>query len=280
VIHLLPILVFVLLIGAAYVLAGRNVSSREGAAFVLAIAALFPLWDGGLMLLAEYGRWQHGRVVAGVVVGKLSSTGAEGSRTIGGRLRWRASRRFPTVLTAHGFSLHDVLARMIVTGSTDAWMVEYRYPCDSARGCWQREEVSHALWSGLQVGQAVNVRTAKGQNYSGRLDANPPLHAALARLAIGGTLGLFAGFVSGRLTRRGSTFVLTPAIVTSVERGRGGGDTHWRVGFSYVTADGTAYESADEVYISGVQPGDTCTAVYPPDHPDLGTLRLNKPISV
>jgi hypothetical protein len=135
--------------------------------------------------------------------------------------------------------------------------------------------VGHALWSDLQVGQTVNVRTANGQNGSGRLDGNPPWTTALARLAIGGTLALLAGVVSGRLTRRRRQFVTAPAVVTSVEPVvGGGGGGHWRVGFAYLAPDGSARESEDEVYVSGVRPGDSCTAVYPPDRPDLGTLRL------
>jgi hypothetical protein len=277
--YLLPILVFILLIGAYYVMIGRKRNPGEGAAFLLAIVAALPLLDGGLLLVREHGRWQQGRVASGVVVGKLSSTGADGSRTIGGRRRWRASRRMPAVVTSKGFGIHDVLARLILTGSPDAWMVEYRYPCDSSGGCRQREVVSHALWSGLQIGQTVNVRTAKGQDDTGRLDENPQWNVALAKLAIGGTLGLLAALVSGRLARRRPKFVTAPAVVTSVEPVTAGGKVHWRVGFAYLTAAGTPCESADEVYVSGLQPGDSCTAIYPPDHPDLGTLRVTERLS-
>jgi len=277
--YVLPILVFTLVIGAGYALIGRRTTHREGAAVVLVLVATLPLWDGGRVLAREYGRRQEGRVVAGVVVGKLSSTGEDGSRTIGTRRRWRASRGMPTVVTSNGFQFHDVLARLAMTGSTDAWFVEYRYPCSSSRPCWQREEVSHALWSDLRIGQTVNVRTAKGQGGSGRLDGNPPWNTAVTKLAIGGTLAILAGFISGRMTRR-RKYVTAPAVVTSVEAIGGGDDGHWRVGFAYLTKDGTACESADEVYVSGVHPGDQCTAVYPPDRPELGTLRLSERSSV
>ena len=274
--YLLPILPFSLLIGAYYVFISRARTRGEGVAFVLAIVAAFPLLDGGFLLAMEYGRWQQGRVAAGVVIGKLSSTGADGSRTIGGSRHWRASRRLPTVVTANGFRFHDVLARMMVTGSPDAWILDYRYPCDSAGGCLRREGVSHALWSELRIGQSVNVRTAKGMNDSGRLDDNPQWSTALAKLAMGGMLGVLAGVVSGRLTLRRRKFITAPAVVTSVVPIPAGGKVHWRVAFAYFSADGTACESVDEVYVSGVQPGDTCTAVYPLEQPDLGTLRLTE----
>jgi hypothetical protein len=278
--YVLPILVFILLIGAGYALIGRRTTRREGAAVLLALVAALPLWDGGLVLAREYGRRDEGRVVAGVVVGKLSSTGEDGSRTIGTRRRWRASRGMPTVVTSNGFQFHDVLARLAMTGSTDAWFVEYRYPCSSSRPCWQREEVSHALWSDLRIGQTVNVHTAKGHDGSGRLDGNPPSNTAITKLGIGGTLALLAGFISGRMIRR-RKYVTASAVVTSVEAiGGGGDDGHWRVGFAYLAPDGTACESADEVYVSGVHPGDQCTAVYPPDRPELGTLRLSERSSV
>jgi hypothetical protein len=278
--YLLSILGFVVMIGAFYVLAGRRRTRGEGPAVLLAVVAAFPLLDGGLVLFREYGRSQQGRVVAGVVVGKLSSTGENGSRTIGRRWSRRASQRAPTVVTSEGFQFHDVLARMMMTGSADAWMIEYRYHCYSTRQCWQRESVSHALWSDLYIGQTVNVRIATGQDRSGRLDDNPMWRTALAKLAIGGTLGVLAALVSGQLPRRRRRFVTVPAVVTSVETGTGTETLHWRVRFAYVSADGTSHESADEIYVSGVQPGDDCTAVYPLDDPDLGTLRLTERVSV
>jgi hypothetical protein len=275
--HLLPILVFGLLIGAYYVLISRKRTPGVGWAFLLVIIAAFPLLDGGLLLFREYGRWQQGRVAPGVVVGKLSSTGADGSPTIGGRRHWRASRSFPYVMTSDGFRLHDVLARMMLTGSPNAWIVEYRYPCASSGDCRQREAVSHALWSRIRVGQTVNVRSAKGQDDPGRLDDNPLWSTGLAKLAIGGTLGVLAGLVSGRLTlRRRRKYVTAPAVVTSVDPVTSGGEVHWRVGFAYVCPDGTACESTTVVYVSGLQPGDECIAVYPPSQPALATLRVTE----
>jgi hypothetical protein len=45
-----------------------------------------------------------------------------------------------------------------------------------------------------------------------------------------------------------------------------------RVGFAYFSTDGTAREGADEVYVVGVRPGDSCSAVYPENQPELGIL--------
>jgi hypothetical protein len=275
--YLLPFVPFAVMMGVLYAFISRKRTAAEGAAFVLAIVAAFPLLDGGLLLAREYGRAYQGRVAPGVIVEKLSTTGEAGSRTIGRSRRWRRSRRFPTVVTSDGFLFHDVLARAILTGSTDAWVVDYRYPCDSAGACHQREFVSRAFWSELQVGRTVNVRSAKDQADRGRLDENPMWSTALAKLGIGGTLGVVAGLVSGRLTRRRRTYITVPAVVTAVHPVQAGGKVHWRVEFAYFAADGRACEGADEVYVPGVKAGDSCTAVYPSEQPDLGTLRLTGP---
>ncbi len=274
--YLLGILPFFLLIGAYYVLISRKTTRNESFAFVLAIVALIPLWDGGLLLFREHGRSEQGRVAPGVVVGKLSSTGENGSRTIGGSRRSRTSRGVPALVTSHGFAYHDVLARMILTGSMDAWFIEYRYPCEASRGCFQREEVRYDLWSELRPGERVNVRTAKYQDDSGRLDGNPRWGTALAKVGIGGTLGLLAGVLSGRGKVRRRKFSAAAGVVTAVEPVGGGDKVHWRVHFAYLSSDGIARESSDEVYVGGLQSGDDCTAVYPVEAPDLGTLRVGE----
>jgi hypothetical protein len=275
---LLPVLTFVVLIGGFYVLISRPASPRDGVAFLLAVVAAMPLIDGCMLLSREYDRWQDGRVAPGVVVEKLSSMGAASSRTIGGRRRWRRPRALPSIVTSTGFQFHDVLARLMLTGSPDAWVIVYRYPCEaSGSECRQREFVRHDLWSDLQVGQTVNIRTARGQD-QGRLDENPTWSTAIAKVAIGATLMLVAGLVSGRLTlRRRRKYVTAPAVVTAVDPVTLGDEVHWRVRFAYFVADGTACESADQVSIRGLKPGDDCIAVYPPEHPDLGTLRLIPP---
>lgn len=261
------------MIGVFYVLISRRSAPGNGLALLLALLAAASLIDGCLLLGREYSLWQDGRVSRGVVVDKLSSTGASGSRTIGLRWRWRR-HRYPALATPTGFYFHDELARLMLTGSADAWVVVYRYPCNAARNCWEREFVRRELWSDLQVGQTVNVRVAMGQA-QGRLDDNPTWSTAIAKIGIGITIALVAGFMSGRLAlRRRRRYVTAPAIVTAVEPVTLGGEVRWCVRFAYVDTNGTACESADEIGVSGLKPGDDCIAVYPPQHPELGGLRL------
>jgi len=265
-----PIIVFAVVVGVFYSLIGRRTSQRDVLSVVLAFVAAVPLLSGAWLLMAEYARQQDGRVVSGVIVGKLSSTGESGSQTIGGNRQWR-SRRLPSVLTPDGFHYDQVLARILLTGSPDAWVINYRYPCENGRACYHRDFVRHDLWSALQVGQPVNVRMTRDQSDSGRLDENLLWPTALVRLGIGAILALVAGLVSGRLIRRRPKYVMAPGVVTAVEPiGTGG----WRVRFAYFSDDGTAQESVDQVFVAGVKPGDDCTAVYSPARPDLGTLRL------
>jgi hypothetical protein len=267
----LSILAFLLLLGAVYVLIGRKRTPREYVGFALGFAAVLPLLDGSLTLVQESARLQDGVVVPGVVTGKLSSTGAEGTRTIGRRRRWRRS---PTINTITGFRAHEMLARWIVFGSRHAWVVEYRYPCELPRGCSEREFVSGALWSELHEGEVVNVRAAKGLAGSGRLGENSMLAIGLAEFGIGAVIALVAAAVSGRWTwRRRRKYVAVPAVVTSVEPIQAGDKVHWRVGYAYFAADGVAYQCADDVYVPGLKPGDDGTAVYPSESPDLGTFR-------
>jgi hypothetical protein len=269
---LLPLLVFAALIGGLYMTISRPISRREGLAVIIAILAALPFFRGATLLIAEYGRWQHGRVSPGVVIGKLSSTGEGGSQTIGGSRRWRHPRRMPSIVTSRGFQYDDVLARVILTGSTDAWVVEYRAPCESAPGCHRREFVSHDQWTALHIGQVINVRTGDELD-SGRLDDNPMWTTGLALTGIGAVLGIGAGLVSGRWLPRRTRYETAAGVVLGVEAVRSG---EWRVRFAYLSADGTAYESASHIYVEGVKPGDDCLAVYPQANPDLGTLRLLK----
>jgi hypothetical protein len=270
---LLPVLVFVVVIGVFYVLISRPSTPGNGVALLLALLAAMSLIDGCLLLGREYSLSQDGRVARGIIVKKLSSTGASGSQPIGLSWGWRRGRS-PALVTSTGFQFHDELARLMLTGSADAWVVVYRYPCDAARNCWEREFVRRELWSDLQVGQTVTVRTARGQA-QGRLDQNPTWSTAIAKIAIGTTMALVAGLMSGRLAlRRRRRYITAPAIVTAVDPVMHRGEVRWCVRFAYVDTDGTACESADEIGVSGLKPGDDCIAVYPPEHPDLGGLRL------
>jgi hypothetical protein len=199
---------FVLMIGALYHFVGRTKRPGEGASIVLAVAAAFPLLHGGALVWKELDRWQYGRVETGVVIGKLSSTGEAGTRTIAGYRFSRPSGRrrdVPDINTANGFRVDDVVTRVLLTGSRDAYFVEYRHRCESAAGCYQREEVRHAMWTQLAVGQTVDVRTIKGQPERARLDFNSPMSIALAKLALGGVLAFAARAMWPR--RQGSAIV-------------------------------------------------------------------------
>jgi hypothetical protein len=79
------------------------------------------------------------------------AAGAAGTRTFG---PWRSS----TVRTSQGFALHEVVARRIVTGSTHAWVVDYRYACGRPAPCWGREFVTHDAWLTLRPGDHVDIR--------------------------------------------------------------------------------------------------------------------------
>jgi hypothetical protein len=269
---LLPVVVFAVLMGGFYTLIGRSrpMRRRDGFALMLGLAATVPLLRGGTLLLVEQERWQHGRVSAGVVVAKLSSSGEAGTQTIGGSRRWRRPRPLPSIVTSRGFTYDDMLARLLLTGSADAWMVEYRAPCEARGECRTREFVSHDRWSALQVGQPVNVRTADPSD-SGRLDDNPQWPTGFALTGIGAVLALCAGLVSGRLLRRRTRYETAAGVVLGVEAVRAG---EWRVRFGYVTADGTTRESVDRVFVEGVKPGDDCVAIYPQRHPGLAALQL------
>jgi hypothetical protein len=133
--------------------------------------------------------------------------------------------------------------------------------------------VSHDLWTQLQVGERVNVRRAKYQNDQGRLSQNPMWKTGAVKFAMGGSLGLLAALsIRGwRLPRR-RKYRTAEAVITSVEAMTVGGKMQWRVGYAYFSADGIARQCEDEVYVPGLKSGDACTAVYPLDRPDLGTL--------
>ena len=275
--YLIP---YLLLMFALYFLLGKKRSGREYMAFALAVLAAMPAMDGLDILYKEQERQARGVVLAGVVVEKLSSTGAGGTRTIGDGYglippgRYRVRRRpLPTVLTSDGFSFSDKLARQVLTGSIDAWVISYRYPCDG-RTCWMQEVVSRELWSKLQPGSPVSVRRARDTSDEGRLNENPMSPTGYVKVLLGILVGGIAAIVSGwrpRLPRR--RFVTVPAVILSVEPVNAGGKQHWRVGYAYFSPDGTACECSDEVYVGDLRPGDKRTAVYPADHPHLGTLQ-------
>jgi len=143
-------------------------------------------------------------------------------------------------------------------------------------GSATRREVAAMVLAIVAAGPLLDggllLHEANDRWHQGR-DASQLWAPAVVNLAIGGLLALLAGFISGRLRRARPSYVTVPGVVKSVEPIAAGGKVHWRVGFAYFSPDGIAYQSVDEVYVAGLAPRDSCTVVYPPDQPDLGTLR-------
>ena len=243
------------------------------ATYVLVVIGVMACFDGFTLAYREENRVRYGRVTPGVIFEKLSSTGAQGSRQIGGRGGRDQARRRP-IVTSKGFQIHDVLARLIVTGSPRAWVVEYRFSCDAPHGCSGRDFVSEELWMSLRAGQPVNVRQIEGETMTARLDENPQWNLAAANMAIGAALLFVAGLVSGRIgVFRARRWVTAPAVVLAVEPVRYGEDARWRIRFAYFDREGVAQESTAEVGSRAWKVGDSCMAVFQPTRPELATLR-------
>jgi hypothetical protein len=262
------------LVFVAYLIsAGRRITARGTIAFFLALG-------GGLAFVAGFGlgafedaRGRDGRVVSGVVIEKLSSSGSAGSRQIG-RLRGRNQAVRRNVVTAKGFAFYETLARIVTTGAPAAWVVDYRFPCAAGPACFGRDFVTMELWSRLQEGQPVNVRQARGETVTSRLDDNPQWGIAIAELGIGAILLFAAALVSGRLVLfRRPAWITAPAVVTAVESVTYRDVVRWRIRFAYFDPEGVAQESADEVVVNAWKPGDSCLAVFQPNQPDLATMK-------
>jgi hypothetical protein len=260
---------FLALVGFAYWIftGGPSTTGRLTALLISAVAAL-AAYDGARLAIREQDRAYNGRVTMGVVVGKMSSTGAAKSR----RSPWRYRRGLG--IGPDGFGFHDELGRLILTGSVNAWIIEYRYDCDRPRGCWGRDFVPEPLWRRLHVDQTVNVRRGSRETGAGRLDENPMWGAAIVDLAFAAVLLLAAGVISGRLTApRRRVYLTAPAVVTAVEPVKYRDVTRWRIRFAYFDPHGAAQESADEVVTAEWKPGDDCLAVFQPERPDIATFR-------
>jgi hypothetical protein len=113
----------------------------------------------------------------------------------------------------------------------------------------------------LREGQVVNVRQARGELTTSRLDENPQWRIAGADLGIGATPLCAADLWSGRITvlrRRRS--VTAPAVVLAVEPVRIGEESSWRVRFAYFDRDGSPQQSAAEVANLPYKVGDACVS--------------------
>src|SRR5262249_9194608 len=163
-------------------------------------------------------------------------TGESGTRTIGGRGTFRHR---PVVRTS-GFDVYESVARAFVTGSFNAWVIDYRYPCPAAGGmCRGRDFVSHHLWSRLEAGRPGNVRQSKDETKTARLDENPQRGLALVKSTLACVLLAIAGVMSGRLKIfRRRKYIQADAVVTSVTKVRYGDEVRWKVHFAYFDVKG------------------------------------------
>ena len=234
---------FVFVAWGYWIYAGRSATARGTIALLMSVFGALAAYDGVTLAVREYGRANDGVVTSGLVVGKLSSTGADGSQTV----RAPRSRRSRSFVMADGFGIHDELARLILTGSTTAWVVDYRYGCARSQGCSGRDFVPEAFWRRISVGQAINVRRWHDETRSSRLDGNPQWAVAIVDLSFAAVLLLIAAGVCGRLTPPRRRYLTAPAVVTAVEPVKYRDVTRWRVRFAYFDQTGVAQESADEV---------------------------------
>ena len=258
----------------AYQLSSKGrITGRGIVAFALAAGGVMAFLDGFTLVITEENRARYGRVSSGVVVEKFSSSGAQGTRRIG-RRGGRDQRHTRPVVTANGFAFYDPLARLIVTGSADAWAVDYRFRCAAGPACLDRDFVTREQWLPLRAGSTINVRQADSETVTSRIDGKPRWATAFADLGIGSLLLTAAGLTSGRLVLlRRRRWLTAPAVVTAVEPLKDGDETQWRIRFAYLDFRGQAQESADRVAQGSWKTGDSCLAVYRPDQPDLATLQ-------
>ena len=198
----------------AYQLSSRGrITGRGIVAFGLAAGGVMAFLDGFTLGATEESRARYGRVSSGVVVEKFSSSGAQGTRRIG-RRGGRDQRHTRPVVTANGFAFYDPLARLIVTGSAEAWVVDYRFPCAGGRTCLDRDFVTREQWLSLHAGSTVDVRQADWEKTTSRIDGNPRWATACADLGIG-TL-LLAALGTGLGTAR----AVPPPSAADRARGR------------------------------------------------------------
>ena len=265
--------IYLVFLGAAVlgysIYSGRSPRLGVFGGLLLAAAATLAAYDGVTRARREYAATHEGRVTPGVVLAQIDPTKAKTTWAPGRRRMWYDLE----TLTVEGSRVHDVLGRLILTGSPRAWSIEYRYECERPRGCYGRDIVPYALWRRLLPGQRIDVRRPNGEIDSSRLDDNPQWARAMADLGIAAALLLAAAAVSGQLTRRQPRYVMVPAVVTAVEPLRVGDEPTWRITFAYFDSKGVTQEAADEVVVARWQPGDEGLAVFPPGSPDLATFR-------
>ncbi len=171
---------------AAYHLYKRQIPSVQRiVAYLIVVAALTASWAGLRLAITEHALGRYGRVVAGTLRERVSTTGEIGTRTVG---------VLPAALIpSEANAFYEILERLIATGSAEAWAVTYDYPCGQTQRCEGRAVVSRARWLQMHAGDAVAVRYVQGRVAGARLDDDSQWATAIARMAIG--TALFAAAV-------------------------------------------------------------------------------------
>jgi hypothetical protein len=193
----LAFVVFTAFMWGYWILHGRPSTMGRVLAGLIALTGALAAYDGAILAYWEYTRLNGGRVQSAVVIGKSSTTDIDGAP----RVRSRRARRIQLMAAAAGFKFHEIVGRIALDGSPDAWFIEYRYGCEHAQGCRGRDFVSEELWRRVHVGQAVNVRR-DGAMGSSRLEENSQAALAIVYLATASTFLWLAWLVSERANRR------------------------------------------------------------------------------
>jgi hypothetical protein len=250
---------------------GRRTSARGGAAMLIGVVAVLATYDGIGLAIRESALAHDGRVTPGIIVRKHAPDARDGEAATAAEPRSRRARRLRAIETWLG--LHQSLAQLVLTGSRDEWVVEYRYECERSRGCRGEQVVPESLWHRLRIEQPVSVRRENGDMDSSRLDEYTGSPRAIATLGSAVALLLIAVALTGRLTVPSRRYLTAPAVVMAVEPIKYNDATRWRVRFAYFDPAGTAQESVSEVVVNTLKTGDDCVAVFSPDRPDLAWFR-------
>ena len=171
---------------------GRVQTSRGAAVFSLAIAGVTALTGGFFEAAREDARARYGVVTTGAIIEKLSSMGEEATRTFGPGVS-------KTVRTIEGYALQEMIARWLVTGSSSAWVVDYRFPCERPTPCQGREFVAHDRWALARRGDRVDIRWVPNGFGGARFAERSRWAQALIEMSVGGVL-LFAAWGTSALS--------------------------------------------------------------------------------
>ena len=256
------------------IIGGGRPLTRSLPALLCALVGFLTFYQGFDLARREADRVRYGRGTQGIVIEKLGSGEVEQLQALerqrsAGQSFGRRPRRL-SLPVGEGYALQQQLVRWIATGSPRAWMIAYRYDCN-APPCSGRDVVTEAMWSELQIGQAVNVREIVGEPHTAGLEDNSKWALAVTEMGLGAVWLLGARLLSGPLRRR--EWITAPAVVLRVEPVTYPDGTRWRIHFAYFDRRSQAQESADEVSANTWKAGDDCLAVFQPQAPDLATLR-------